>query len=108
MPSSRTEMRRSQLQRAPLAALPGEKVVAHFDSAFAPCRCVTHHVWTIGATTVAWRAQGERYMLRCLSCDHEWSRQMLPDCMGKVRPNVLVLDASHPEERAARAARRSS
>lgn len=64
---------------------PTETVVLHFAADKAPCRCVTHQLAGIQATSVAWRpaTRAARFMLRCLRCGRAWSKVMQP---GERRP----------------------
>lgn len=84
----------------------GDRVVPHYESAATDCGCKTHGAFGIPCTSVAWRTiepradRPRRYRLRCLACGRVWWREVL-----RGRGLSLDLDASHPEERAARARR---
>lgn len=90
--------------QARAALRPGEGMVLAFDSAFAPCGCVTWVFSEVPCTVAGWRERFERYELRCLACGTEWSRAVRRRGAGCCSEG-LVLDATHPEERAARAER---
>ncbi len=83
----------------------GFRRVIDFASDFAPCRCETHKMQSVPATTVDWTIADGRYHLRCLNCGDEWSRAAIGQQFRGNPAHGLVLDASHPEERAARSRR---
>lgn len=62
------EAAKTRAMRAiPLA--PGWQRIINFDSAQAPCGCVTHHYASVPATGVHESDDGRR---RCLACGAEW------------------------------------
>jgi hypothetical protein len=77
---------------------PGWTLVVFFDAACAPCGCVTHRLASVECTSVVWSTSGLWYLLRCLACGRQWVRRIPPGARG----GQLKLDASHPQERAAR------
>lgn len=98
MTAKLTEKRKDVMRASVLDPRRGWHVVPHFDSDFAPCHCVTHELEHVAATSVEWKGAEGRYWLRCLNCGVKWSRAMGARGEGY----YLVLDSSHPEERAAR------
>jgi hypothetical protein len=82
---------------------PGEKLVATYDSECTPCGCVSTMLAGIDCTAVGWTASAGRYHLRCLRCDAKWTRAILG--RDPSDRQFLKIFRSHPEERAALAAR---
>jgi hypothetical protein len=81
---------------------PGWHFIEHGDSGMTPCGCVTHVFMTIDCVSLVWCEQRGRFWLRCGACGASWSRAVL---RSRGSTGGLALDASHPEERVARARR---
>jgi hypothetical protein len=94
--------RESAAVRRGIAVPLGWHLVAHGATDMTPCRCTSHVYLGIPAVQILWRRHAARYWLRCTRCRGKWSRAaLLPSSGG------LCIDASHPEERAARRAERA-
>lgn len=110
MPIGTAALRHRALSRATIQPPRGWHVVPHAASDMVPCGCTTGVCYGLNAVAIAWRIvgkrYGKRYLLLCLSCGRKWTRRVPTQGEHPGNDAALRLDGFHPEERAAKRARR--